>query len=88
MGVELLAPYSSRKRDPAPKKSASLSRPRYRINTVFSQLTERYSMKRMWARDMRHLSRRVLRKVLSHTVSFVLNHQMGNPPLELSRLLI
>jgi hypothetical protein len=89
MGVELLAPYSSKKRDPAPKKSAFLSRLRYRIDTVFSQLTERYSVKRVWARDMWHLASRLLRKVLSHTVAFLLNHQiLGNPPLQLSKLLV
>jgi hypothetical protein len=37
--VELLAPYSSKKRDPNPKRSALLSRFRYRIDTVFSQLS-------------------------------------------------
>jgi hypothetical protein len=52
MGVELLAPYSSKTRDPTPKKSAFLSRLRYRIDSIFSQLTERYSIKRVWARDM------------------------------------
>jgi hypothetical protein len=88
MGVELLAPYSSKKRDPAPKRSAFLSGFRYRIDTVFSQLTERYSVKRVWARDMWHLASRLLRKVLSHTVAFLLNHQMGHPPLQLSKLLI
>ena len=41
-GVELLAPYSSKKRDPNPQRSALLSRLRYRIDTVFSQLIERY----------------------------------------------
>ena len=89
MGVELLAPYSSKKRDPHPKKSALLSRLRYRIDTVFSQLTERYSIKRVWARDMWHLASRLLRKVLSHTVAFLLNHRLlGNPPLQLSKLLV
>jgi hypothetical protein len=88
MGVELLAPYSSKKRDPTPKKSALLSGLRYRIDTVFSQLTGRYSIKRVWARDLWHLASRLLRKVLSHTVAFLLNHQMGNPPLQLSKLLI
>ncbi len=87
-GIELLAPYSSKKRDPTPKKSAFLSRLRYRIDTVFSQLTERYSVKRVWARDLWHLASRLLRKVLSHTVAFLLNHQVGNPPLQLSKLLI
>ena len=89
MGIELVAPYSSKKRDPTPKRSAFLSRLRYRIDTVFSQLTERYSVKRVWARDMWHLASRLLRKVLSHTVAFLLNHQqLGNPPLQLSKLLV
>ena len=74
MGIKLLAPYSSKKRDPHPKRSAFLSRLRYRIDTVFSQLTERYSVKRVWARDLWHLTSRLLRKVLSHTVAFLLNH--------------
>jgi hypothetical protein len=87
MGIELLAPYSSKKRDPAPKRSALLSRLRYRIDTVFSQLTERYSVKRVWARDTWHLASRLLRKVLSHTVAFLLNHRSGNQPLQLSKLL-
>jgi hypothetical protein len=88
MGVELLAPYSSKKRDRHPQRSALLSRFRYRIDTVFSQLTGRYSIKRVWARDLWHLMSRLLRKVLSHTVAFLLNHQMGNPPLQLSKLLV
>jgi hypothetical protein len=88
MGVELLAPYSSKKRDPAPNKSALLSRLRYRIDTVFSQLTGRYRVKRVWARDTWHLASRLLRKVLSHTVAFLLNHRLGNRPLRLSNLLV
>jgi hypothetical protein len=87
MGVELVAPYPSKKRDPAPRRSALLSRFRYRIDTVFSQLTERYSIKRVWARDVWHLTSRLVRKVLSHTVAFLLNHQVGNPPLQLCKLL-
>jgi len=87
MGIELLAPYSSKKRDPAPRKSAFLSRLRYRIDTVFSQLTGRYSVKRVWARDLWHLSSRLLRKVLSHTVAFLLNHRTSNQPLQLAKLL-
>ena len=87
MGIELLAPYSSKKRDPAPRRSALLSRFRYRIDTVFSQLTQRYSIKRVWARDLWHLTSRLVRKVLSHTVAFLLNHQIGNSPLQLSKLL-
>ena len=88
LGIELLAPYSSKKRDPTPNKSAFLSRLRYRIDTVFSQLTGRYCVKRVWARDLWHLASRLLRKVLSHTVAFLLNHRLGNQPLQLSNLLV
>jgi len=61
-----------------------LSRFRYRIDTVFSQLTERFSIKRVWAKDLWHLTARLLRKVLSHTVAFLLNHRQ---PLQLFNLL-
>ena len=36
--------------------------------------------KRVWARDMWHLGNRLLRKVLSHTIAFMLNQAQGNPP--------
>jgi hypothetical protein len=86
MGVALLAPYRTKKRDPGPQRSALLSRLRYRIDTVFSQLTGRYSLKRVWAKDLWHLAARLLRKVLSHTVAFLLNHRAANRPLQLSQL--
>ena len=88
MGIELLSPYSSKKREPNPQRSAFLSRLRYRIDTVFSQLSGRYSVKRVWAKDLWHLASRLLRKVLSHTVAFLLNHHSGNQPLKLSKLLV
>jgi hypothetical protein len=54
VGIELLAPYSSSKRrEPNPKRSAFLSRFRYRIDTAFSQLTVSViPYKRVWARDV------------------------------------
>jgi hypothetical protein len=58
MGVELLGPYSSEKRDPTPPESAFLCRLRYRIDTVFSKLTERYSVRRVWVCDLWHLASR------------------------------
>ena len=86
-GVELLAPYQHKGSDPEPKRSAFLSRLRYRIDTVFSQLVGRYCVKRVWAKDLWHLASRLVRKVLSHTVAFLLNHLLGNQPLQLSKLL-
>jgi hypothetical protein len=83
----LLAPYRTKKRDTAPEKSAILSRLRYRIDNFFSQLTGRNSVTRVWAKDLWHLASRLLRKVLSHTVAFLLNHRAGNRPLQLAKLL-
>jgi hypothetical protein len=88
MGIELLAPYSSKKRDPTPKKSALLGRLRYRIDTVFSQLTERYSVKKVWGRVICGTLPVDCCAKSSLSVAFLLNHQMGNPPLQLSKLLI
>lgn len=85
--LELVAPYASRSKDPNPRRSAFLSKLSYRIDTVFGQLTERYTIKRLWARDFWHLASRVLRKVLSHTLAFLLGEQAGHSPLQLARLL-
>ena len=86
--VTLVAPFGSRKRDPRPRFSATLSRLRYRIDTVFGQLVDRYRVKRVWAKDIWHLNSRLLRKVLSHTIVFLLNQTQGNPPLQLGKLLV
>ena len=86
-GLVLLAPYRSAKRDPAPRRSRCLSRIRYRIETTFGQLVERYHVKRVWARDLWHLCSRLMRKVLSHTLATLLNAALGHPPLQLARLL-
>jgi hypothetical protein len=85
-GVELLAPYRTAKRDPHPRWSARLSRVRYRIDTVFGQLVDRCNVKRLWARDLWHLSNRLLRKVLMHTLAVLLNVELGNSPLQLARV--
>lgn len=86
LGVELLAPYRSAKRDAHPRWSALLSRVRYRIDTVFGQLVSRCHVKQVWARDLWHLCSRLLRKVLMHTLAVLLNSERGNPPLQLAQV--
>lgn len=86
-GLTLLAPYRSAKRDRDPARSRALSRIRYRAETTFGQLVERYDAKRVRARDLWHLCSRLLRKVLSHTLAVVLSVQRGNEPLQLAHLL-
>jgi hypothetical protein len=86
-GVQMLVPFKKASRDPKPERSQATSSIRYRIKTVFSQLCERFHIKRVWARDMWHLASRLLRKVLAHTIAVVLNRVEGNEPLRLAELL-
>ena len=85
-GVVLLAPSRSAAKDPTPARSALLSRVRYRIDTVFGQLAERFAVKRVWAQDPWHLWSRLLRKLLAHTLAVLLNTKAGTPHLQLARL--
>jgi hypothetical protein len=85
-GVELLAPFRRAQRDPAPRRAALIGRFRYRIDTVFGQLVERYHAKKVWAREAWHLWSRLLRKVLSHTLAVLLAITAGLPPLHLANL--
>lgn len=50
-GLYLLAPYKSAKRQKQPWPRF-LTHMRYRIETVFGQLVERFHAKRIWARDL------------------------------------
>ena len=83
---ETLAPQVLQLQDPWPRRSALLSRFRYRIDTVFGQLVDRYLIKRVRTKDLWHLGHRLLRKVLSHTIAFLLNQGRDHPPLQLSKL--
>ena len=87
-GLTLLVPFKSKKADPWPQRSYQLSRPRYLIETVFSQLVERFQVRRVQVKDLWHLYARLLRKALSHTLAFALNQEQGNPPLQFAKLLV
>ncbi len=84
-GLHLLAPYKSAKR----QKQAwprFLTHMRYRIETVFGQLVERFHAKRVWARDLWHLTSRWMRKFLSHTLAVFFCFQNDLPYLSFAKL--
>jgi hypothetical protein len=64
-----------------------LSEKRQKIETVFSQLVDRFNMKRVRTRDAWHFSSRFLRKILSHTVAVLLCRREGLPPTRFADLL-
>jgi IS5 family transposase len=85
----LTPPARQARQDPLPMrgKKWAYSNLRYRTETVFGQLTDRFHIKRIWAKDLWHLTGRIYRKVLAHTVTLMLNMEQGNPPLQFDRLL-
>src|SRR5215211_1150587 len=85
-GGWLLAPARGRSRSqqrPPPWLSAK----RRRVETVIGQLTGRYQLKRVWARDAWHLWSRWLRKLLSHTMAVLLCQRAGLGPLRFADLI-
>lgn len=86
--VALIAPKRTpkkRERHPWPMWLTAIRR---RIETVISQLAERYGAKRVRARDLWHLASRWFRKILSHTVAVLLCQRAGfSSPLRFSGLL-
>lgn len=60
---------------------------RKRIETVGSQLTERFQIDCTRAHDLWHYQHRLIRKILSHTLCVFINLLDGQPPLRLDALL-
>lgn len=60
---------------------------RKRVETVGSQLTERFAIARIRVRDLWHYQHRLIRKILAHTVAVFLNLQLGRKPLDFDGLL-
>lgn len=86
-GLVWLTPFKSAKREKKPWPKW-LSHKRYLIDTVFSQLTERFNAKRVWARDGWHFFSRWLRKLLGHTIAVLFCQQLGLPPLRFAGLIV
>jgi len=64
-------------RNPQWKKLCT--RTRRLVETVIGQLVERFSIEKVWARDLWHLTSRLNRKLLAHTVCRWLNRHNSDP---------
>ncbi len=86
-GVTLVTPPRQRMQAAfAPTMLKTCMRWRKRVETVGSQLTDRFALARIRVRDLWHLQHRVIRKILAHTVGVFLNLQLGRKPLDLDGL--
>ena len=87
-GIELQTPLKRNMKDERhPLFVRQLLCKRRLVETVIGQLTERFQIQKTKARDLWHLTNRIARKILSHTICIFLNKILANPPLQFSLLL-
>jgi hypothetical protein len=87
-GVNLQTSLRKNMHDGRPQKYVSkLMSVRRLVETVIGQLTERFNIEKVRARDKWHLTSRTARKLLSHTVGILLNRLSGRSSLEFDGLI-
>jgi hypothetical protein len=87
-GITLVTPRRARMKPPPQPWVLVRACARWRklVETVGSQLTERFAIARVRGRDLWHFQHRLIRKILAHTVMVFLNLQLGRPPLDFDGL--
>lgn len=87
-GIDLQTPFRKNMTDFRPKEAMRiLMKARRKIETVIGQLTDRFHIQKVRAKDLWHLTHRIGRKILSHTICIILNKNLGNEPLQLENLI-
>ena len=87
--LNLQTPLRKNMKDTRPKETVSIMMNiRRKVETVISQLTERFQIQRIQAKSLWHLCAKIGRKILAHTMCFMFN-QRENPdkPLALELLI-
>ena len=86
--IDLQTPLRHNMKDNRPLEWVESLKSKHRlVETVISQLTTQFNIERTPARDLWHLTNRITRKVLAHTVGVFLNKHLDYPPLRLTNLL-
>ena len=85
--LALLTPLRRNMKDYHPQWNRTVSRHRQLVETVIGHLCHWFDIEHIRARDRWHLTSRVARKVLAHTVMSYLNHLKGRPYLKFEDLL-
>ncbi len=82
VGIHLQTPLRANMTDPRPPWVVrQLTRVRRFVETVIGQLTEQFHFEKIRARDVWHLTSRIARKVLAHTLGIFVNRQVGRSDL-------
>lgn len=88
IGLSIHTPLRENMKDERPKQYVrKLNRKRRLIETVIGQLCERFRIEKVRARDLWHLTVRITRKLLAHTVNCYLSYQAGNTILQFEKIM-
>jgi len=86
-GIDLQTPLRKNMIDTRPTSFVQqLLSTRRLVETVIGQLTERFNIEKVRARDLWHLTNRFVRKLLAHTVAVFLNGCLHREPLQFEGL--
>jgi IS5 family transposase len=86
-GIDLQTPLRSNMREDRDALFVKmLMAVRRLVETVIGQLSERFHIERVWARDLWHLTSRIARKLLAHTIGVLINVMHGREPLQFDGL--
>jgi len=87
-GINLQTPLRANMTDPRPPWVVRpLIRTRRRVETVIGQLAAQFHFEKIRARDVWHLTSRITRKVLAHTLGIFMNRQVGRSDLQFDGLI-
>lgn len=86
--IDLQTPLRSNMPDSRPNEFVQqLISTRRLVETVIGQLTERFNFQKVWAQDLWHLTNRIIRKLLSHSIAVFLNRSLGRDNLHFDWLI-
>lgn len=86
-GIDLQTPLRKNMIDTRPASFVQqLLSARRLVETVIGQLTERFNIEKVRARDLWHLTNRFVRKILTHTMAVFLNGCLHREPLQFEGL--
>ena len=88
-GIKLHTPLRRNMNDKRPKEFVNkLMNIRSLVETMIGQLTERFKIQAIKAKDMWHLMAKITRKILAHTVCVAINKTI-NPenPLQIAKII-
>lgn len=87
LGIDLQTPVRKNMAESRPRWFLRLlQRVRKRVETVISQLEQRFGLATLRARDPWHLTNQVARKILAHTLAIWLNLRLEREPLQFDGL--